>query len=1236
MASSSQSFSFAGVCLLLISVTLIVLFMYLLAINMKYIKELSYKIKIIIRAAFEKDSPLHKYKKKIEKSKLDETFIENIDEEAPKENINPQEVIKILKSMADKGRSAKFCDILRLVMEKYNHLLMWPFTRKSEYKKYDLLRPLSRFYNLLNITGLLIIWTVVVFLVAATYTYQTSIDKMSLTSLLLIIFLVPLLCSPIIIICIHLFYRIYMDTIKKVFSQAYHPEKYMKEEQEQENSIICAVPVQNQQKSESDMFEEVKDPNSNHDHSDIFQYEGGEECKSYGDSQDQSDRVVFPSINHETQRGFVPETDQIYNSESSSEPKQMKETKIRRITDNDSISDESNPNLQNGSNQSSLQKQGNSNSEDGDEDLSVYEVQSDDDTNQEAKINVGLMESESRSNENLKTILIFIGLFSILAFAVAICCHVAFNLSSSVTTLCILIIVCELLDLLVFRNIYCLIISIFLWCKKRKHEKKLQKYLEIVIQKYLSEKWDKNAPLGGFNFKNKRQALKDGQFDSENNFIGGEKGFIKNLEHENGRDITNFQFDETNENAMKLREDAEARRQALLLKMRSTNNSNAFTETESKAMTRRKNLKDPDGVLGINDDMSDLDRPAFQRQLNKDEIDRILAENPEIADEFDNERQRWLEFGEEDNNNINPLSDYNTLLVSKMQKGYDKKADGMIDDFRKKEFNSKLAKIEEERINDLDDLEMDKLEMQGKAVAFQNSEGIVVRKKIKKKRKGKGKKKGKMFVLDTPYGRAKYYKRPPSPEAIDEEENVIPESNCQSKKLEKAKKKTKKGKKDKKTNPKEKSFDTISGSSAVEGDTIMFETGLGPQKVDDSGIDGVEERDMVVYDKDDMTNFSRSYGLNKMQSRLSLMNWAKSQEKLSTGEIGGDSDEDQVAQFQTNTNFGFNSMNSPEPKAKLIQKKPKRKRKKRKTKSISVNSFRRGNQLTSRSVLSSIDSRNYDSENNYSSEEDNPNDRSGLLSFVVGKTRKKKGKIKKKNKWVKGSQHEKNEGRKSFRQTTNLSKNEKDQNTKKSKALSYEDDVFWLSLCRVPPKRFKDVYQEDNENFQEERPIRRPKPMKLPSEYTLSPNFTSASKPPLDKPAQRSLNFNKPSDERIQKRLNKFAENDEDKKFSLHDYDLESPIQESPNEVGDTSSLEEHGEDISKPMFQRNNIIKSPSEDTEKQPKRELLFSMNKDFHMNTEKLQSVDSRTHSKDGSRAGSKGRTYIGQNAIFSQKF
>lgn len=90
----------------------------------------------------------------------------------------------------------------------------------------------------------------------------------------------------------------------------------------------------------------------------------------------------------------------------------------------------------------------------------------------------------------------------------------------------------------------------------------------------------------------------------------------------------------------------------------------------------------------------------------------------------------------------------------------------------------------------------------------------------------------------------------------------------------------------------------------------------------------------------------------------------------------------------------------------------------------------------------------------------------------------------------------------------------------------------------------------------------------------------------------------------------------------------EEDIENTPN-VGNKDS--EH----KNVMFQRNKPIETPSEDSAQKPIKELLFSMNKDFHHKVEKLHSVDSRGESRDGSKGGSIGRTYIGEKAVFSSR-
>ena len=180
------------------------------------------------------------------------------------------------------------------------------------------------------------------------------------------------------------------------------------------------------------------------------------------------------------------------------------------------------------------------------EDCSVYEVKSDDnEANQNEEI-FGLVENESKNSENIKTIAIFIILFSILIFTAAIWCLLVFNLSSTIAAYCIILLaVIVVLDIFVIRNIFWFLISLILWCRKRKEEKKLQKYLEIVIKKYWSEKWNSKIPLGGLDFKTKHK-LKP-YLESDGNFVDGERESARDFERETGKDQSVFQYDETNQ-----------------------------------------------------------------------------------------------------------------------------------------------------------------------------------------------------------------------------------------------------------------------------------------------------------------------------------------------------------------------------------------------------------------------------------------------------------------------------------------------------------------------------------------------------------------------------------------------------------------------------------------------------------------------------------------------------------------
>jgi hypothetical protein len=188
-----------------------------------------------------------------------------------------------------------------------------------------------------------------------------------------------------------------MDTIKKVFSDAYYPEKYMREDlQPVDNSINYAQPYESDL-SKSLILEEVKryySEKGEEDKEDSFQYAGGDHTHNFDSSKDVTNRPDLPPIKMEEIKRFDPEiTDNIFNSLQSQ----------RNISDRPL----------NSARDSAVNNEN-------DDDLSVYEVQSDDQETTKASVNTGLIESESRSNGNLKLMIIFLILLGVLIFSAAI------------------------------------------------------------------------------------------------------------------------------------------------------------------------------------------------------------------------------------------------------------------------------------------------------------------------------------------------------------------------------------------------------------------------------------------------------------------------------------------------------------------------------------------------------------------------------------------------------------------------------------------------------------------------------------------------------------------------------------------------------------------------------------------------------------------------------------------------
>ena len=95
--------------------------------------------------------------------------------------------------------------------------------RKKRNKEYDLLKPPYRFYNFLNTVGIFILWTTISFLIALLY---TSMGAMNVGLYLLALILAGLISSPLTMLVIYFFYKIYVSSIAAAFTQEIVSDKY--------------------------------------------------------------------------------------------------------------------------------------------------------------------------------------------------------------------------------------------------------------------------------------------------------------------------------------------------------------------------------------------------------------------------------------------------------------------------------------------------------------------------------------------------------------------------------------------------------------------------------------------------------------------------------------------------------------------------------------------------------------------------------------------------------------------------------------------------------------------------------------------------------------------------------------------------------------------------------------------------------------------------------------------------
>lgn len=88
------------------------------------------------------------------------------------------------------------------------------------------MKPPYRFFNLLNVTGVFILWQVIVFAVALVYLVNNSLAKMSILYFIILLIVCALIASPLTMICIYVFYRIYIHNIQNALTEDIVTERY--------------------------------------------------------------------------------------------------------------------------------------------------------------------------------------------------------------------------------------------------------------------------------------------------------------------------------------------------------------------------------------------------------------------------------------------------------------------------------------------------------------------------------------------------------------------------------------------------------------------------------------------------------------------------------------------------------------------------------------------------------------------------------------------------------------------------------------------------------------------------------------------------------------------------------------------------------------------------------------------------------------------------------------------------
>jgi hypothetical protein len=115
-----------------------------------------------------------------------------------------------------------------------------------------------------------------------------------------------------------------------------------------------------------------------------------------------------------------------------------------------------------------------------------------------------MMEHEAKANTNIKTFVALIFLVIAIILSAATCTYMlVFYFSSYLVLYCMIMLAVGfiLVDLLIARTFYCLIITSFLWCKQKRAAWKQKKYLQQILLQKQIENFNKRFEQGNHEYE---------------------------------------------------------------------------------------------------------------------------------------------------------------------------------------------------------------------------------------------------------------------------------------------------------------------------------------------------------------------------------------------------------------------------------------------------------------------------------------------------------------------------------------------------------------------------------------------------------------------------------------------------------------------------------------------------------------------------------------------------------------